>query len=310
MEQAVWALGNIAGDNANFRNIVTNAGIIEPLIQVINKSATDSTITRNAAWTLSNLCRGKPVPDFSIIQKGLPSLSKVMKDNSNEDILTDVCWALSYISDGGEERIPYIIETNILPRLVELLDHHNVAIAIPCLRTIGNIVTGDDKQTQAVINAGALANLDRLLDHPKKPVRKEVCWALSNITAGTPEQIHKILDYGIMDKLINILIKDDNEIKKEAIWAVSNSTSSGDAPIIFKIVEKGAIKVLVQMLSAMDARTLAVSLEGLENILNEQEKAATPQNPTPFSDMIENEGGLDKIEGLQTHPNQTIYNKV
>jgi importin subunit alpha-1 len=32
MEQAVWALGNIAGDNANFRNIVTNAGIIEPLI--------------------------------------------------------------------------------------------------------------------------------------------------------------------------------------------------------------------------------------------------------------------------------------
>lgn len=68
-----------------------------------------------------------------------------MKDNSNEDILTDVCWALSYISDGGEERIPYIIETNILPRLVELLDHHNVAIAIPCLRTIGNIVTGDDK---------------------------------------------------------------------------------------------------------------------------------------------------------------------
>jgi importin subunit alpha-1 len=54
---------------------------------------------RNASWTLSNFCRGRPAPDFS----------KVLMENDLEDILIDVCWAMSYLSDGGEDRIPVIL---------------------------------------------------------------------------------------------------------------------------------------------------------------------------------------------------------
>ena len=101
-------------------------------------------MTRNASWTLSNLVRGKPKPEDLIVYTALPSLAQVIKDNSVEDILTDVCWALSYISDQGDDRIPHIINTEITERLVNLLDHENVAIAIPCLRILGNVVTGND----------------------------------------------------------------------------------------------------------------------------------------------------------------------
>ena len=34
VEQAVWALGNIAGDGPDFRNLVLEAGVIEPLIEL------------------------------------------------------------------------------------------------------------------------------------------------------------------------------------------------------------------------------------------------------------------------------------
>ena len=36
IEQACWALGNIAGDNRNLRNLVLNAGAMYPLVQILS----------------------------------------------------------------------------------------------------------------------------------------------------------------------------------------------------------------------------------------------------------------------------------
>ena len=74
-EQAVWALGNIAGDSPACRDFVLNSGIMIPLLQILSNESRIS-MTRNAVWTLSNLCRGKnPAADFTKIVKGLPILA-------------------------------------------------------------------------------------------------------------------------------------------------------------------------------------------------------------------------------------------
>jgi len=57
---------------------------------------------RNASWTLSNLCRGKPAPDYKLIRKSIPTLINVLVQNDKDDIITDVCWALSYLSDSAK----------------------------------------------------------------------------------------------------------------------------------------------------------------------------------------------------------------
>lgn len=152
IEQAIWGLGNIAGDSFKVRDLVINSGAINPVSDILDRAIPGSSFVRNASWTLSNLCRGRPPPDFLKVQRAIPSLAKVLIENDVDDILIDVCWAMSYLSDGGEERIPVILATNVLPRLVQLLMHENIAISVPCLRTIGNLVTGDDNQTQYVIN--------------------------------------------------------------------------------------------------------------------------------------------------------------
>ena len=252
---------------------------------------------RNASWTLSNLCRGRPAPPFSKIMRAISSLAKVLVENDVEDILIDVCWAFSYLSDGGDERIPFILQTGVLPRLVQLLMHPNVAIAVPTLRCIGNIVTGDDNQTQMAINAGVLNNLNELIYSKKKTIRKEVCWSLSNITAGSVEQIQQCLDLGIIDKLIQIMLLDDSEIKKEAVWAVSNCTASASFSQFAVLVEKGIIKALLATLKMNEARILAVALEGLDNILRSgQDHYLKHGEENKFALVLENEGGLELLE--------------
>ena len=147
IEQAIWGLGNIAGDSHKIRDLVINEGAILPIANILDRAQPGSSFVRNASWTLSNLCRGRPAPNFTKVARAIPSLSKVLIENDVDDILIDVCWAMSYLSDGGEERIPCILETGVLPRLVQLLQHPNIAISVPCLRSIGNIVTGTDEQT-------------------------------------------------------------------------------------------------------------------------------------------------------------------
>uniref|UniRef100_A0A673L731 Importin subunit alpha n=1 Tax=Sinocyclocheilus rhinocerous TaxID=307959 RepID=A0A673L731_9TELE len=187
-EQAVWALGNIAGDSAVCRDYVLNCNILSPLLMLLTKS-TRLTMTRNAVWALSNLCRGKsPPPDFEKVSPCLPVLSRLLF-SSDSDLLADACWALSYLSDGPNEKIQAVIDSGVCRRLVELLMHTDYKVASPALRAVGNIVTGDDIQTQVVLNCSALPCLLHLLSSAKESIRKEACWTISNITAGNRAQI-------------------------------------------------------------------------------------------------------------------------
>ena len=216
-EQAVWALGNIAGDSPPCRDLVLQAGAMQPLLQQLHQNSKLSML-RNATWTLSNFCRGKPQPNFDMVKPSLATLAQLIY-SPDEEVLTDACWALSYLSDGPNEKIQAVIEAGVCRRLVELLLNPSPAVQTPALRTVGNIVTGDDLQTQFIINNNALPCLLALLSSPKKGIRKEACWTISNITAGNKDQIQAVIDNNIMPPLIQLLANAEFDIRKEAAWA-------------------------------------------------------------------------------------------
>uniref|UniRef100_A0A8C7THP4 Importin subunit alpha n=1 Tax=Oncorhynchus mykiss TaxID=8022 RepID=A0A8C7THP4_ONCMY len=298
-EQAVWALGNIIGDGPQCRDYVISLGVVKPLLSFINPSI-PITFLRNVTWVIVNLCRNKdPPPPMETVQELLPALC-VLIYHTDINILVDTVWALSYLTDGGNEQIQMVIDSGVVPFLVPLLSHQEVKVQTAALRAVGNIVTGTDEQTQVVLNCDVLSHFPNLLTHPKEKINKEAVWFLSNITAGNQQQVQAVIDAGLVPLIIHQLAKGDFGTQKEAAWAISNLTISGRKDQESNTHTHTHTHCNLHIMK--DSQVVQVVLDGLKNVL-----IMAGDEASTIAEIIEESGGLEKIENLQQHENEDIY---
>ncbi|EPZ35370.1 Importin subunit alpha-2-like protein 2 [Rozella allomycis CSF55] len=320
--QVIWAFGNIAGDDSTCRNILFNSGVLNAVLDFIKilingQRDIDISIFRNCVWTLSNLCR-KDASDEDQQQTRLEFCAKVypilkmLLFCSDDTILTDTLSAIGHLTDGEIEEIEIAIQLDIPPILVDVLGSKGSdSITKAAMRAIGNIVTGDDNQTQAIVNAGFLNVSHKILECKHRSIIRECCWTISNIAAGTELQVQAVIDSCLVPRLLDLLKTSEFKIQKEICWAISNLTSKRlDCPSqTHYVVRQGCIGALCKMLDCGDTRIIQVILDAIENILIVGEAFTDQQGANQYAVVIEEEGGLSRIENLQNHQKEEIYEK-
>ena len=308
-EQAAWALGNVAGDGPAYRDEVLGYNAMELLLKNISQPATLS-LLKNATWTLSNFCRGKPQPSMEVLRPALPALSYLISSQvEDKDTKVDAAWAVSYVSDGSNERIQSVVDHAVVPSLINMLKREDTSMMIPALRSLGNIVSGSDVQTQAVLDAGLLDACLVLLQVPKKSIRKETCWTVSNIAAGTSAQLDQLME---REDILSLVLSEMSsgaewDVRKEAVWVLSNAATAAKGPHLLTLLRLGALKPICEcMVDVRDSKVLMCCLEALEAFLKLNLERADIDVLTTLDEC----GGIEALENLQEHENDEVYQKA
>jgi len=231
----------------------------------------------------------------------------------------DTCWALSYISDGGDDRIDIVVNAGVVAPLMSILRASSESrTRTPALRTLCNVLTGSHMATQVVVDAGILDVLPEAIKSTKAQTRKEACWAISNVAAGTTEQVDAVMRSPLLASVVDRLANDEFDVKKEAAWVVANilhgfssePTSTVAAQRAHTLVQLGAIPPMVAMLEVNDAAVQKLMLEALGTMLHAGEFLGASKGVNPFLVPFDEAEGIDRLEALQEHHNEEIYQKA
>eukprot|EP00035_Acanthoeca_spectabilis_P004217 m.100408 g.100408 ORF g.100408 m.100408 type:complete len:688 (-) comp12489_c0_seq2:210-2273(-) len=301
-QQAAWALGNVAGDSAEHRDLCLKLGILRPLEAIVAdcdvpeavESKSKRELMRNVAWVCSNLMRGKaPRPAMAHLADGARWIGKLLKCSDSE-VVRDAVWALSYIADGANEQIELLTcQPTLVEEVVELLSHPDRGTRTPALRMIGNIGSGSASQTQLIVDLGVLDRLPPLLSSDERTtMRKEAMWLVSNITAGTKEQIQAVLDSGLMPEVLSFMNDAPEPLRKEAVWAASNFTSGCDMEQMEALVELDFFEAMVQYTETTRV-CIPQAIEGIKNALE-----LMPDTGPPLFEALDGFARLAALEEM------------
>ncbi|KAE8671275.1 Importin subunit alpha-1 [Hibiscus syriacus] len=225
-EQAVWALGNVAGDSPKCRDLVLGESHNLRL-----SSHPSPTVLIPALRTVGNIVSGDDTQTQCIIgQQALPFLLNLLTNNYKRSIKKEACWTISNITAGNVDQIQAVIESGIFAPLVHLLQNAEFDIKKEAAWAISNATSGGThEQIKFLVSQGCIKPLCDLLNCPDPRIVTVCLEGLENIlkvgeaennlghTGDNNLYAQFIDDAEGLEKIENIQSHDNYEIYEKAV---------------------------------------------------------------------------------------------
>nr|KAJ0226265.1 hypothetical protein LSAT_V11C100022010 [Lactuca sativa] len=304
-EQCAWALGNVAGEGEELRQILISQGALLPLAKMMlpNKGST----VRTAAWALSNLIKGpdpKAATELIKVDGVVEAILRHLR-KSDDELATEIAWVVVYLSALSTVATSILVKTDLLQLLVERLASSNsLQLLIPVLRSLGNLIAGDAYTTNAILA------LSKCLNSEHRVLKKEAAWVLSNIAAGSVGHKQLIYKSEAVALLVQLLLTAPFDIKKEVAYVVGNlcvapAEGSGRSTLIFdhlvSFVRSGCVRGFIDLVRSADIEAARLGLQFLELVLRGMPNGEGQK-------LVEREDGIDAMERFQFHENEDLRN--
>lgn len=263
-DQIVWAIGNIAGDCTNHRNIVSSSNVFNKILAYAEILPLDQTEKQsNLAWTMTNLVRGKPIAKVEITVSIKKHLLKVFLYFNDFEILTDACWGLYSISEIVCKNL--LKNPNIAQKILSLLINQILQTAIPLFNLLGNIIVNCDNSWDYLNELNILNVILNGMACEKKALRKVSICVLSKLCSKFPQAIQLMIEQKVFGFLFDLMKKEDNVMKKEIFLVFYNSINVATSQQIGIIFKKDGICVMIKLLLLKNQDTVKSAI--LESII-------------------------------------------
>ncbi|XP_004232794.1 vacuolar protein 8 [Solanum lycopersicum] len=281
-EEAAKALSVIAGFQS-FRSCLISAGIISPLIRVlecgIGLSKEFATrclqkLTENSdnAWSIS-------------AHGGVTVLLKICIEG--DSLVSSVCGVLKNLV-GVEEIKRFMIEEGAVPVFIKLARCKDEVTQISSIDFLQTMASGDESTRQMIMKEGGIRALSRVLD-PKSSssskAREMSLRGIVNLCFTSVNSVNNLLNYGFMDHILYFLRHGDGSLQelalKAAFWLCGTSDEAkklmGDA---------GFMPELVKFLDSKSYEVREMAAETLSSMV------IVPRNQKRFGQNDQNVGLL------------------
>lgn len=321
VEQAIWGLGNIIGDCVTFRNKVVKAKVLPQLIRLLKKFKDFPNVKKNIIWCLSNACRIKPSKEkLEKMEESVDTLIHAFNTSEEVDVKNDCLLGFSEFCRGKflkkftNEVFLANLRTYYQYLYTTCANYIEIKTDISSIhKIIGNITNGDDFDTNKILDAGFLLDLNKMLHAEDTLCKREICWILSNIGAGTSGQIQAILmEPGLFDNLIGLLSQENKHIQRESLWTICNMTRHCNEDQLKFLISNNILSVFAELIGMdKDVKMIVLVLEALPNMFDRGKDSFTDEHGNNgLVDLVFDCGLADKIQELQRHPSDHIYEKV
>ncbi|KAK2102685.1 Importin subunit alpha-1 [Saguinus oedipus] len=270
---------------------IIRAGLIPKFVSFLNRTDC-SPIQFESAWALTNIASGTSEQTKAVVDGGaIPAFISLLA-SPHAHISEQAVWALGNIAGDGSVFRDLVIKYGAVDPLLALLavpDMSSLACGYLCnlTWTLSNLCRNKNPAPPLDAVEQILPTLVRLLHHDDPEVLADTCWAISyltdgNIVTGTDEQTQVVIDAEALAIFPSLLTNPKTNIQKEATWTIT----------------------IDEPLNCKRSKIILVILDAISNIFQAAEKLGETEN---LSIMIEGCGGLDKIEALQNHENESVY---